>query len=452
MSMAMEKQKTISLVTSIPGPKAQAILNRRVRSTPAGLAKSTDVVVDDAKGAVIKDVDGNTLLDFAGAIGVMNIGHCAPAVVKAIQKQAERYIHTCALVTTFEPMVELCEMLNKVTPGNFPKKTLLANSGSEAVENAVNIARYYTKRKGVICFEGGYHGRTLLTLSLTSKYGLFKKGMGPFTSDIYRLPAPNVYRKPDQFTEEEYIDFCIKALRNALIAQIDPSDLAAILIEPVQGEGGFIPMPKAFLQEIRNICTESGAVMICDEIQSGFGRTGKLFACEHYGIAPDMITTAKSLGAGMPISATVGKSEIMDTVHLGGIGGTYGGSPITCVAAIEVIKEMTSAAFMSHAEKIGKIMEHRLADWKEKYSIIGDVRGLGAMRLVEFVKNRKTKAPDMDLTIKILKDAVAHGIILIRAGLYSNCIRLLPPLVITEEQLHEGLDVLEAAIARSANA
>lgn len=451
MDIVVEKQKTINLVTSIPGPKAQVILNRRAAATPAGLAKSTDVVVADAKGAIIKDVDGNTLIDFAGAIGVMNIGHCAPTVVKAIQEQAEKYMHTCALVTTFEPMVELCEMLNKVTPGNFPKKTLLANSGSEAVENAVNIARYYTKRKGVICFEGGYHGRTLLTLSLTSKFGLFKKGMGPFVGDIYRLPAPNVYRKPDQFTEEEYIDSCIKALRNALISQIDPSDLAAILIEPVQGEGGFIPMPKAFLQEIRNICTESGAVMICDEIQSGFGRTGKLFACEHYNIAPDIITTAKSLGAGMPISATVGKSEIMDAVHLGGIGGTYGGSPVTCVAAIEVIKEMTSPAFMNHTEKVGRIIERRLAEWKEKYSIIGDVRGLGAMRLVEFVKDRKTKTPDMDLALKILKDAVAHGIILIRAGLYSNCIRLLPPLVITEAQLHEGLDVLEAAIARNAN-
>lgn len=447
--MVATEQKTISIKTPIPGPKSQEILARRAGATPAGLAKSTEVVVADAKGAVIKDVDGNTLLDFAGAIGVMNIGHCAPNVVKAIQEQAEKYIHTCALVTTFEPMVELCELLNKVTPGTFPKKTLLANSGSEAVENAVNIARYYTKRKGILCFEGGYHGRTLLTLSLTSKHGLFKKGFGPFGGDIYRVPAPNVYRKPGQMTEEEYIDFSIKNLRNALISQVDPSDLAAILIEPVQGEGGFIPMPQRFLQEIRNICNESGAVMICDEIQSGFGRTGKLFACDHYGIAPDIITTAKSLGAGLPISATVGKAEIMDSVHLGGMGGTYGGSPVTCVAAIEVIKEMTKPSFLQQAEKVGKIMESRLAAWKEKYSIIGDVRGLGAMRLVEFVKDRTAKTPDMDLTIKIMKDAIANGLVLIRAGLYSNCIRLLPPLVITEEQLHEGLDVLEAAIARA---
>jgi 4-aminobutyrate aminotransferase/(S)-3-amino-2-methylpropionate transaminase len=405
--------------------------------------------VAEAKGAVIKDIDGNTLLDFAGAIGVMNIGHCDTNVVKAIQQQTEKYTHTCALVTTFEPMVELCELLNKVTPGSFPKKTLLACSGSEAVENAVNVARYYTKRKGIICFEGAYHGRTLLTLSLTSKYGLFKKGFGSFGGDIYRLPVPNVYRRPDQMTEEEFIDYSISNLRRALIAQIDPSDLAAIIIEPVQGEGGFIPMPKRFLQEIRTICNETGAVMICDEIQSGFGRTGKLFACEHYGIEPDMITTAKSLGAGMPISATVGKAEIMDAVHLGGVGGTYGGSPVACAAAIEVIKTMTSSEFLKKAENVGKIMEARLATWKEKYAIVGDVRGLGAMRLVEFVKDRKAKTPDMDLTLKIVKDAVSKGLVLIRAGLFSNCIRLLPPLVITEEQLNEGLDVLEAAIARA---
>ncbi len=445
------KTKTINLNGTFPGPKAQGILKRRANATPEGLAKSTEVVVADAKGAVITDVDGNTFLDFAGAIGVMNIGHCSPNVVKAIQEQAEKYIHTCTLVTTVEPMVELCELLNQVTPGKFPKKTLLANSGSEAVENAVNIARYYTKRKGVICFEGGYHGRTLLTLSLTSKYGLFKKGMGPFTGDIYRLPAPNVFRKPDQFTEAQYLEHCIQNLRNALIAQIDPSDLAAILIEPVQGEAGFIPIPESFLREIRKICDETGAVMIGDEIQSGFGRTGKLFALNHYDIAPDIITVAKSLGGGMPISATVGKAAIMDSVHLGGIGGTYGGAPVTCVAAIEVIKEMTSPDFMKQADKVGSIIASRLEEWKTKYSIVGDVRGLGAMRLIEFVKDRKEKTPDPELTLKILKDAVAHGIVLIRAGLYSNCIRLLPPLVITEEQLHEGLDVLEAAIARGQN-
>jgi len=442
---------TIQLKTTLPGPASQAVLQRRAASMPAGLAKSTEVVVAEAKGAVVTDIDGNTLLDFAGAIGVMNIGHCAPKVVEAIKTQAEKYIHTCALVTTFEPMVELCETLNRVTPGTHAKKTLLANSGSEAVENAVNIARYYTKRRGVICFEGGYHGRTMLTLSLTSKHGLFKKGFGPFGGDIYRIPAPNVYRKPQQMTEAEYIDHAIKNLRNALISQVDPSDLACVLIEPVQGEGGFIPMPAAFLQEIRNICTETGAVMICDEIQSGFFRTGKLFACEHYGIVPDMITMAKSLGAGLPISATTGRAEIMDAVHLGGVGGTYGGSPVTCVAALEVIREMTTPAFSEQANRVGSIMEQRLAAWKEKYAMVGDVRGLGPMRLVEFVKDRESRTPDPDNTLKIIRDAVSKGIILIRAGLYSNCIRLLPPLVITDEQLHEGLDVLEAAIARAHN-
>ena len=440
---------TIQLKTQIPGPLSQKILQRRANALPAGLAKSTEVVVADAKGAVVTDVDGNTLLDFAGAIGVMNIGHCQPKVVEAIKQQADKYIHTCALVTTFEPMVELCELLNEITPGTHAKKTLLANSGSEAVENAVNIARYHTKRRGVICFEGGYHGRTLLTLSLTSKHGLFKKGFGPFGGDIYRLPAPNIYRKPDEMLEDAYIKHSIQNLRNALISQVDPSDLAAILIEPVQGEAGFIPMPQAFLQEIRNICNETGAVMICDEIQCGFGRTGKLFACDHFGIVPDIITMAKSLGAGLPISATTGKAEIMDAVHLGGVGGTYGGSPITCVAAIEVIKEMRKPAFMEHAMHVGRIIESRLNNWHEKYSVVGNVRGLGPMRLVEFVQSRATRTPDPDTTLKIIRDAVSKGMLLIRAGLYSNCIRLLPPLVITDEQLHEGLDILEGAIARA---
>ena len=255
--------RTINITTTIPGPKSQAILARRASATPTGLAKSTEVVVADAKGAVIRDVDGNTLLDFAGAIGVANIGHCSPNVVQAIQAQAEKYIHTCALVTTFEPMVELCELLNKITPGDFAKKTLLANSGSEAVENAVNISRYYTKRKGVICFEGGYHGRTLLTLSLTSKHGLFKKGFGPFGGDIYRLPAPNVYRKPDEMTEEEFIQFSIKNLRHALISQIDPSDLAAILIEPVQGEAGADVLSSLLQTDVLNAPTGHA---ILDEI------------------------------------------------------------------------------------------------------------------------------------------------------------------------------------------
>lgn len=438
---------TIHLKTAIPGENAQKVLARRAAALPAGLAKSTDVVVKSAKGAVVTDIDDNVLLDFAGGIGMINAGHSPEKVVEAIKNQAEKYIHTCALVTTIEPYVELAELLNEVTPGDFPKKTLLMNSGAEAVENAVNIAKYYTGRSAVIVFEGAYHGRTMLTMSLTSKYALFKKGYGSFAADVYRLPAPNMYRIPTGMTEQNYLDFCIAQLENAFIAQVDASAVAAILIEPIQGEGGFIPMPKVFLQKIREICTQNGIVFIADEIQSGFGRTGKLFALNHYDIEPDLITLAKSMGAGMPIAALVGKAEIMDKPHLGAIGGTYGGNPITCVAAIEAIKMIKDASFEAHSNHIGDITQKTLDSWKHKYKFIGDVRGIGAMRLIEFVKDQNTKQPDPEIALEIIKDAVSKGVILIRAGLYSNCIRLLPPLVITTDQLHEGLAVLEAAIA-----
>ncbi|MDR3713943.1 MAG: aspartate aminotransferase family protein [Puia sp.] len=438
----------IQLKTSLPGPKSQAALERRKNALPAGLAKSTEVVVERAKGALVWDVDGNQLIDFAGGIGMINVGHCEENVVRAIREQADKYIHTCSLVTTMEPYLDLAEMLNGLTPGDYPKKTLLANSGSEAVENAVNIAKYYTKRNAVLCFEGAYHGRTLLTLSLTSKYTLFKKGFGSYVSDIYRIPAPNLYRKPEGLTDEQYVQSCIRQLENAFIAQVDPESLAAIIIEPVQGEGGFLTMPAAYLHKLREVCDKYGIVFIADEIQCGAGRTGKLFAVEHSGVVPDIIVSAKSIGAGMPISAVTGKASIMDAPHPGGVGGTYGGSPLACVAAIEAVKILSSPAFLQRVGEVGAIIRNELEKWKEKYTVIGDTRGLGAMQLVEFVKDRGTKEPDPDTTLTVIKDAVAHGLIMIRAGLYSNCIRLLPPIAITDEQLTEGLAVLETAIAR----
>lgn len=440
---------TIKLKTSIPGPRSLEIIERRKNAMPNGLAKSTDLAIASAEGGVVTDMDGNTLLDFAGGIGMMNIGHSNNAVVDAMKAQLNKYTHICSLVATPEPYVELAELLNSLTPGNFPKKTLLANSGSEAVENAVNIARYFTKRSAVICFEGGYHGRTLLTLSLTSKYALFKKGFGPFVNDVVRLPAPNIYRKPEQLSEAEYIQFCIQQFEVAMISQIDPESVAAIIIEPVLGEGGFIPMPKLFLQKLREIATKHNIVLIFDEIQCGASRTGKLFACEHTEVIPDIICSAKSIGAGMPISAITGKAEILDVVHLGGIGGTYGGNPVACVAAIQALKILSSSEFLSRVTRVGELIENALENWKIKYACIGDVRGLGAMRLVEFVKDRNTKEPDVEIAMEIIRDAIAHGIILIRAGLFSNCIRLLPPIVMTDEQLLEGLHVLEMAIQRA---
>lgn len=441
--------KYIQLKTPLPGPKSQEILERRKNALPAGLAKSTEVVVERASGALVWDVDGNQLIDLAGGIGMINVGHSDQKVVDAIKKQVDKYIHTCTLVTTMEPYVELAELLNEITPGDFKKKTLLANSGSEAVENAINVAKYYTKRNSILCFEGAYHGRTLLTLSLTSKYSLFKKGMGPFVSDIYRIAAPNLYRKIQGMSDEEYIKYFIKQLDIAFISQVDPESLAAIIIEPVMGEGGFIPMPKAYLQKIREVCDQYGIVMIVDEIQCGAGRTGKFFAVEHFDIVPDVVVSAKSIGAGMPISATTGRAEIMDAPHPGGVGGTYGGSPVACVAAIEAIKIIKSESFLNRVNEVGELMRTTLESWKEKYHIIGDVRGLGAMRLVEFVKDRDSKDPDMDVTLEIIRDAVSHGLIMIRAGMFSNCLRLLPPIVITNEQLTEALSVLEEAIQRA---
>ena len=441
---------TIRLTTPVPGPKARALLDRRLASMPAGLGKSTDIVVDRADGAVVTDVDGNVFLDFAGGIGVVNAGHRPAGVVEALKEQLDHYVHTCALVTTNAPYVELAEVLNRITPGDFPKKTILANSGAEAVENAVNIARYATKRPSIIVFEGGYHGRTHLTMSLTSKYSLFKRGYAPFASEIYRLPAPNLYRTPAGMTPEQFLDYCCDNLDHAFIAQVEAEAVAAILIEPVQGEAGFVPMPARFLQKIRALCTKHGIVMIADEIQCGFGRTGKLFAIEHAGVAPDMITMAKSLGSGMPISAVTGRADLMDAPHVGAIGGTYGGNPLAAVAALATVRLINSPEFLARANVVGEILRGRLDTWKARFGAIGDVRGLGAMRVVEFVKDRTTKVPDPELALKIIREGVANGLVLIRAGLFSNCIRLLPPIVMTDAQLAEGLDVLEAAITKHA--
>jgi len=439
----------IQLKTEVPGPRSRALLDRRAAAVSAGLAKATDVVVDRAQGALIHDVDGNTFIDLVGGIGMLAVGHCPPDVVQAITAQAERLIHTCALVASYEPYVRLCELLNEMTPGSFPKKTLLANSGSESVENAVSLARRYTGRPVVICFEGGYHGRTLLTLSLTSKYGLFKKGFGPFAPEIVRLPFPNMYRIPEGMSAEQYLDWSILQLEQAFVAQVDPSAAAAILIEPIQGEGGFLPVPARFMQRIRALCDQHGIVLIADEVQSGFGRTGKMFAIEHTGVAPDLMVMAKSLGAGMPISAVTGRAEILDSPHLGGVGGTYGGNPLACAAAITAIEIIRQPDFMAHVSQLGAVMHEVLGGWKERHAIVGDVRGLGSMMLAEFVRDRKTREPAPEETLAIIRRAVQNGVIAMRAGLFSNCIRLLPPLVITEAQLREGLAVLGESIAQA---
>jgi len=437
----------IRIDTDVPGPRARDLLARRAAAAPAGLGRATDVVVERADGGLIFDVDGNTFIDLAGGLGMLAVGHSPAPVVRAIEEQARKYVHPCALVTTYEPYVRLAELLNEIAPGAFAKKTILASSGAEAVENAVKLSRKYTGRPAIVCFEGAFHGRTLLTLSLTSKYGLFKNGFGPFAPEIVRLPVPDVFRTPPGMTADESVDAGIRQLEHALVAQVDPRAVAAIIIEPVQGEAGFVPVPPRFLRRIRELCTEHGIVMIADEVQCGMGRTGRLFAVEHYGVVPDLVTTAKSLGAGMPIAAVTGNAEIMDAAHLGGVGSTYGGSPVACAAAIEAVTMIRRPEFLAHARQLGDVMREVMDGWKAKFPIVGDVRGLGPMMLAEFVRDRASKEPaPPEQTLEIVRESVARGVVVMRAGLYSNCVRLLPPLVIPEDMLREGLVAVGRAI------
>ncbi|MBX3080191.1 MAG: 4-aminobutyrate--2-oxoglutarate transaminase [Anaerolineae bacterium] len=444
--MTSTTTRTINLVTEIPGPKSREINARRDAAVTKGLGRGTPVVIKSGHGAVVQDVDGNTLLDFAGGIGVLAVGHTPAPVVEAMQQQLADLIHICAIVSTTESYVELCELLNQITPGDFAKKSILSNTGAEAVENAIRCARAYTKRPAVICFEGSYHGRTLLTMSLTSKYDLFKKGFGPFASDIYRLPFPYQYRRPPMMTEDQYTDYMIWQFDHALTAQVDPSAVAAVILEPVQGEGGFIPVPKRYMQHIYKRCQEHGICLVVDEVQTGFGRTGTMFAIEQYDVIPDIIITAKSIAAGMPMSAITGRAEVMDAPHPGGLGGTYGGTPVACVAAIKTIEYIQQNNLPTRALHIGDILRAEFERWQREIPMVADVRGLGSMLAVELVLNREDKTPAKTQTLDIIQEAARHGVIMIRAGLFSNCLRMLMPLTMPDDQLREGLAVIEAAI------
>ncbi|MER3554869.1 MAG: 4-aminobutyrate--2-oxoglutarate transaminase [Meiothermus sp.] len=436
----------INLKTPIPGPKSQELQARRAAAVTAALGQASPIAAKKAHGSLVEDVDGNTLIDLAGGIGVLAAGHTPQAVVDAIKAQAEDLIHICSIVANHESYVEVCELLNKLTPGDFPKKTFLASGGAESVENAVKFARRFTGRDGIIVFEGAYHGRSNLTMAMTSKWSLFKKGFGPFAPEVYRLPMPNLYRTPKGMSPEDYLEWCCWNLENALVAHIDPSALAAIVIEPVIGEGGFIPVPHKFLRKIREVCDGAGAVMIADEIQSGSGRTGKLWAIEHSGVIPDLLISAKSLGAGMPISAVTGRAEIMDSPHVGGQGSTYGGNPLANVAAVEALKYLSRPEILAKAATVERVVRETFEPMKKDFPVIGDVRGIGAMMAVEFVKDPGSKEPWPEFTLEAIKTASANGVILIRAGLYTNCIRFLPPLEIGEDMLREGLGVVADAI------
>lgn len=438
----------IQLKTAIPGPKSQELQARRSAAVTAALGQAAPIAAKKAHGSLVEDVDGNTLIDLAGGIGVLAVGHTPQALVEAIKAQADDLIHICSIVANHESYVEVCETLNRLTPGDFPKKSFLASGGAESVENAVKFARRFTGRDGIIVFEGAYHGRSNLTMAMTSKWSLFKKGFGPFAPEVYRLPMPNLYRTPKGMSPDDYLDWCCWNLENALTAHIDGSALAAIVIEPVIGEGGFIPVPHKFLRKIREVCDKVGAVMIADEIQSGSGRTGKMYAIEHSGVVPDLIVSAKSLGGGMPISAVTGRADIMDSPHIGGQGSTYGGNPLSNMAALESLKILQSPGFLDKAQTVERVVREIFEPMKAEIPVLGDVRGIGAMMAIEFVKDKDSKEPWLEFPLEVIKHSSAQGVILIRAGLYTNCIRFLPALDIPEDMLREALNIVAENIRK----
>lgn len=445
-------RKHIQLKTELPGPGSRALVARRDASMPAGFAKSTPLAIKRAHGAMVEDVDGNRLLDFTGGIGVLNVGHTPTEVVEAIRAQAGELIHISGLVATTEPHVRLAEKLCAIAPISGPKKAMINNSGAEAVETAIATARAATGRQAIIAFEGAYHGRTLLTQSLTSKYALFKKNFGPFAPEIYRVPYPYLYRMvaADTMTDEQKVEIVWESFERALVAHVMPEAVAAVIVEPVQGEGGFIPMPVEFMRRLRATCDRYGILLIADEIQCGMARTGKMFAMEHFGVSPDIITLAKSMGGGMPIAATVGRAEVMDKPHLGGLGGTYSGNPIACAASLAAIQLIEDQDLPARARHVGGIACDRLKDMQSRIDIIGDVRGLGAMLAIELVDDRASKKPlAVERTLSVVNYAARNGVLMIRCGLYSNGVRFLFPLVISDSELNEGLDVVEEALLQA---
>lgn len=436
----------IQLRTAIPGPKSRALLARREAALPRGIGATTSIFVARASGARIEDVDGNVFLDFAGGIGTLNVGHSNPAVVAAAKAQLDRFTHTCFSVAMYEPYVALCEKLAVIAPGGpGPKKAMLLNSGAEAVENAVKIARRATGRSAVVVFEHGFHGRTLLGMTMTSKVAPYKQGFGPFAPEIYRLPFPYEYRAE----VPQDAAACRATLEEFFTGYVAADHVACVVIELVVGEGGFIVAPTPWLRELAAICREKGILLVADEVQTGFARTGKLFASEHHGLEPDLVVLAKSMGGGLPISAVVGRAEVMDAPQPGGLGGTYIGNPVSCAAALAAIDFIEREHLVERAAVIGERVAARFADFVRKYPAVGDARGLGAMRALEFVTDRSTKQPDKARTARVVAGAVERGLILISAGNHGNVIRTLMPLVITDDELAEGLDVLEAAIAGS---
>jgi len=435
----MATTRTIELRTAIPGPRSKEILERKDKVIANPLSIFLPVVVAEGRGATLTDVDGNTFIDFTGGVGCLNVGHSHPRLVEAAQEQLTKFAHTDFTIVPYEVYVTLAERLLALAPFTGPAKAAFFNAGTEAVENAIKFARSYTKRSAVIVFEGAFHGRTLLSMTMTSKTHPYKAGLGPFAPEVYRVPFAQDYRGPDTRT-------ALAALERTLVTQVAAESVAAIVIEPVQGEGGFVVAPRDFMAGVRRICDEHGIVLVVDEVQTGFGRTGKMFAIEHYGVEPDLMTVAKSIAGGLPLSGVLGKAEIMDAPPDSAIGGTYVGNPVAQAAALAVLDVFEDEGLLERSQQIGERIRERMVSWQERFDRIGDVRGLGAMLALEFVEDRDTKEPDAELATAVVEGAAERGLLLLKSGIYSNCIRVLCPLVLTDAELDEALDVWEDAL------
>jgi 4-aminobutyrate aminotransferase/(S)-3-amino-2-methylpropionate transaminase len=433
-----------TLVTEIPGPASRALMARRNSTVARGISTTLPVFITAAGGGVLLDADGNSLIDFGSGIAVASVGNAAAAVASRVQQQVAQFTHTCFMVTPYEGYVEVCEQLARHTPGTHEKRSALFNSGAEAVENAIKIARHHTGRQAVVAFDHAYHGRTNLTMALTAKNMPYKQGFGPFASEIYRVPMAYPLRWPDG--PEACKAEALGVIKSLIHAQVGEENVAAVILEPIQGEGGFIVPPAGFVAGLAEFCQAHGIVFIADEIQTGFCRTGDWFACEHEGVVPDLITTAKGIAGGLPLAAVTGRAEIMDAVHPGGLGGTYGGNPVCCAAALGAIETMESQDLAGRARRIGDIMLPRLRKLAETYPVIADVRGRGAMVAVELCKPG-TLEPDPGAAVAVANACHQAGLLVLTAGTFGNVLRFLPPLVIGEDLLEEGLDLLENAFA-----
>lgn len=429
--------------------RSEDLLARRDAVLPRGIPRVSRATVARARGALLEDADGRELVDFAGGIGTINAGHCRPEVVAAIRDQAETLLHTCIHVATYEPYLALCEKLVALLPHGGPTKAMLVNSGAEAVENAVKIARQATGRPAVVCFSEAFHGRTLLGMSLTSKVGT-KRGCGPFAPEIYRLPFPNHYQRGDGLAVRDFVARELRHFREALVGVVAPEQVAAVLIEPVQGEGGFVPAPEGYLEGLRAICDEHGMLLVCDEVQSGFCRTGRWAAYEHWGVVPDLSVWAKSMGGGLPIGAVLGRAEVMDAALPGTIGSTFGGNPVACAAALATIRVMEEEKLCERAQEIGRRVRQRFEALRARCPLVGDVRGLGAMVAMELVEGGDPSRPATERTAAILAACVERGLLVLPAGPHANVIRVLSPLVISDADLERGLAILEAEVLRAA--